>query len=261
MDNPTPIDRAFAAMMADEENAGARLAFYERLCDCELFMLLDGEPAGNVLNPRIFPLAEGDFTLIFDLPERLVEFADAMAPYGALSGRAIITMLAGKGVGLGLNLGVAPSSYLIPASAVDWLAQILRHRAQETKGIAREFASPSDFPPGLLSALRTKLALAAGHASCAYLVSASYADGASGHLLGFVDARPNAQPALTQAISEVLVFWGAQTSSLDVAFFGAGDPVCARLARVGLRFDLSEQRVAKRPSPPGMDPDKPPKLG
>ena len=44
----TPIDIAHADMKADESNDTARLRFYERLIDCELFMLLEAESDGII---------------------------------------------------------------------------------------------------------------------------------------------------------------------------------------------------------------------
>ena len=58
-----------------------------------------------------------------------------------------------------------------------------------------------------------------------------------------------------------MTFSGAD-QRLDVAFFGATDPVAERLARVGLCFDMPEPEA---PEPverkaPGSDPSKPPIL-
>lgn len=48
---------------------------------------------------------------------------------------------------------------------------------------------------------------------------------------------------------------------MDVLFLRSADPMTARLAKVGLRFDLPEPAVAASgPSAPGMDPTRPPKL-
>jgi len=60
----------------------------------------------------------------------------------------------------------------------------------------------------------------------------------------------------------VLRFSGLEAAALDVGFFRASDPVAARLARVGLRFDLPKPETpAQVPgSAPGRDPDKPPRL-
>jgi hypothetical protein len=93
-------------------------------------------------------------------------------------------------------------------------------------------------------------------------VAATYAGGRRGHLMAFVDALPGAEPSLARAVGDALTFSGIEAGSLDVGFFRASDPVAARLARVGLRFDLPEapkaEQVAGRA--PGMDPDAPPRL-
>ena len=89
-----------------------------------------------------------------------------------------------------------------------------------------------------------------------------YAGGGQGHLLAFVDPAPGAEPTLARALGEALTFSGIEAGALDVAFFGGEDPVVAKLARVGLRFDLPEpaNTPAPPPSPPGTDPERPPRL-
>jgi hypothetical protein len=48
---------------------------------------------------------------------------------------------------------------------------------------------------------------------------------------------------------------------LDVAHLEGGDPVSARVAKVGLRFDLPSPQMPQTPGAnPGMDPNRPPKL-
>ncbi len=124
-----------------------------------------------------------------------------------------------------------------------------------------ELRAPHAVPQQVLTGLDVKLALAAGLARSAYLAEVQYAGGGLGHLLAFVDAIPGAETALSQAVSEALVFSGIEAAEIDVAFFAASDPLCARLARVGLRFDLPEPTApASGPAAPGSDPDRPPKL-
>ncbi|MEQ9258349.1 MAG: SseB family protein, partial [Roseovarius sp.] len=96
----------------------------------------------------------------------------------------------------------------------------------------------------------------------AYLVSVTYENGADGHMLGVVDALPGAEPAIARAVSEALHFSGLEAAALDVGFFRAEEQAAARMARVGLRFDLPNAASAERPAPaaPGMDPAKPPRL-
>lgn len=260
MTDMTALDRAHAAM-ADGGDA-ARLRFFERLGDCELFLLLAEEPEGDSLSPDVFDVAEGRFVLAFDLETRLAEFAGRPAPYAALSGRVVAQMLAAEGLGLGLNLDVAPSSILIPAEAVAWLARTLDHAPDEVETRIETIHAPGGLPEALLAALDAKLATATGLAQAVYLVGVSFKDQGRGHLLGFVGARPGAERALAKAAGEALTFSGVEAGAMDVAFFAATDPMVAKLAARGLRFDLPQPVAAEpaAPSAPGRDPDRPPIL-
>ncbi len=255
----TPLDLAHAAMEAGDDTA--RLRFYDRLVDAELFMLLASESSGDLIEPQTVLVESESYVLIFDLIDRLAEFKRSISPFAAMSGRAIINLLARQGIGIGLNLGVAPSSFLLPPSAVKWLSETLASRPEETAERLQELRPPQSVPPALLSALDAKLALATGLARGVYLAGVDYDHGRHGHLMAFVDARPGTEAALAQAVSEALIFSGAESAPIDVAFFAGADPIVARLDRVGLRLDFSEQKQAeRRRSAPGMNPDQPPKL-
>jgi hypothetical protein len=256
----TPLDQAHAAMEAAPEDDGARLAFYDRLAASELVLLLEAEAEGDRIRPQVFPVEGDRFVLVFDREERLAEFAGGAAPYAALSGRRLAGMLAGQGIGIGVNLGVAPSAILIGAGSVDWLAATLAAQPEEVEERPAEILPPRGLPERLITALDARLAAAEGLARMAYLVGTVYAGGRRGHLLGFVDPVPGAEPALARAVGEALTFSGIEAGVLDVGFFRAADPVAARLARVGLRFDLPEAPVAEGPGAPGTDPAVPPRL-
>ena len=114
MTETTALDAAHAAMLAAPEDDSARLRFFERLADSELFLMLSEEARDENISPELFDVADGRFVLAFDLEERLAEFAGHPIPYVALSGRVLSGMLSGQGIGLGLNLESAPSSMLIP---------------------------------------------------------------------------------------------------------------------------------------------------
>lgn len=259
MTDTTPIDTAHAAMTAAPGDDAARLRFYERLADSELFLLLKADEQ----QPDIFETSSGPFVLAFDREDRLSGFVGQPAPYAALSGRAIAAMLDGQGVGLGLNLDVAPSAILIPADAIAWLCATLAERPAEVTANIAELRAPVGLPEILLTALDTKLATAAGLADQACLVAVTYRDGGQGHLLAFIGAPETARSALAGAVGEALTFSGLEAGVLDVGFFAPEDPVSARLAAVGLRFDLPQPPDPPdpgRPAAPGMDPDKPPIL-
>lgn len=259
MTEQTPLDQAHTAMETDGGDA-ARLRFYERLLDGELFMLLTDEAKGDQINPQIFPVDESRYVLVFDRAERLSEFAEEISPYVAVSGRTLVSMIVGQGIGAGVNLGVAPSSILIPPEAIDWLASTMENRPTTAQDRPVSVLVPADIPEKLLLSLNEKLAMFEGLARFAYLVLVVYETGRKGHLLAFVDAPEGAQTALSEAVGEALVFSGIEAGELDVAFFAQHDPLCAKFAKVGLRFDLPQAQVAQKPQAPGMDPDNPPRL-
>jgi hypothetical protein len=260
-DATTRLDAALAAMEAAPEDGQARLAFYEMLAASELFLLLEGEPEGDHVAPRLFEVEGARYVLVFDREERLSGFAGSV-PYVALSGRALAEMLSAEALGLALNPEVAPSSILLPAEAVAWLSGTLSNGPAEVETKAREFHAPHGLPERLLTALDARLAAAAGLADLAYLVGVTYENGAEGHMLGVVDPVPGAEQALARAVSEVLQFSGLEAAALDVGFFRAEDRAAARMARVGLRFDLPgpEPTTQTPGAAPGMDPEKPPRL-
>ncbi|MFT4701512.1 MAG: hypothetical protein ACI9ND_000061 [Yoonia sp.] len=256
----TDLDTAHAAMNAAPDDDAQRLRFYERLADTELFLLLAEEPVGDQVSPEIFDIADGRFTLVFDREERLAEFVGRTVPYAGIAGRSLVRMLTGQGVGLGLNLQVAPSEMLVPAEAVDWLATTLENSPEEAEARLTEVSAPGGLPEAVVTGLDRKLAIAAGLARFAYLAAAVYDDGSRGHVLAFVDAVPGAESALAKAAGEALTFSGIEAGTMDVLFVKATDQLAGHLAKVGLRFDLPELAAAHVPGAPGMDPAKPPRL-
>ncbi len=255
----TDLDRAHA-LMGDSDNL--RLRFYELLADTDLFILLDAEPDGDSVRPSLFTVDGASYTLVFDAEERLSAFTGRAAPYAGLPGRALVQMMAGQGIGLGLNLQTAPSEMLIPADAVDWLASTLDHAPEQAEARLTGVSRPTGLPDAVLEALDRKLSRCAGLADHALLVAADYADGAKGHVLAFVDAPETAQAALAHAAGEALTFSGIEAGVMDVMFVASADAVSQRLARVGLRFDLPDvsRPAAAVPMVPGSDPSAPPKL-
>lgn len=258
----TELDDAHSAMDASPEDDRLRLRFFERLADSEVFLLLTTEPSDDKAEPQLFDVEDGRYALVFDREERLAAFVGAQAPYLALSGRMLCRMLAGQGVGLGLNLEVAPSAMLIPQEAVDWLDQTLAKAPDEVAAVPVEVSRPSGLPEDLLSGIDRKLASGAGLADWAGLVRVTYNDNRRGHLLAIAGAKPEAEAPLASAIGEALTFSGVDAGELDVVFVAAGSDLAQRVARVGLCFDMTapEPEKARTPAAPGMDPDRPPRL-
>jgi hypothetical protein len=256
----TLLDAAHAAVSADPENEALRLRFFERLADGEMVILLEREAVGDSLEPKVFALEDGPVVLVFDREERLASFTGGIAPYAALPGRVIAGLLKGQGIGMGVNLGVAPSSMLLPPEAMDWLAETLDGGPEEVEGLPQEFIPPR-VPEAVIAALDAKLARAGGLATAALLSGVVYDGGRKGHLLALLDAAEGAEDALARAMNEALVFSGIEAGELDVVFLRAGDAAAKAMARVALRFDLPAPEVQDlAPAAPGMDPSRPPKL-
>lgn len=255
----TPLDRAQLAMDAAPDDTDARLAWFDRLSATEMFLLLEREAEGERITPRVFAVDGGDMVVAFDREERLAAFAGAVAPYAALSGRVMAAMLTEAGLGLAVNLGTAAETVL-EAEAIAWLALTLSQAPDLVEERPDEVLAPDGLPERLLTALDARLASAQGRAVLAYLVATRFAGGRRGHLLAFVDPAPGVEGALAQLVGEALAFSGLEAASLDVGFFRAADPICARLARVGLRFDLPDVVEPPQRAAPGSDPDKPPRL-
>jgi hypothetical protein len=247
-------------MEAAPDDEALRMRFFDALAGAELFLLLEAEAEGEAITPRTFPVDGTPYVLAFDTEERLAAFAGAIAPYAALSGRALTPMLADEGLGLALNPGVAPSATFLPPEAMRWLADTLSERPAELEARLLSVAPPSRLPEALLTALDAKLATAAGLARHAWLVAVTYGEGRDSHLLAFVDAVPGAETGLARAMSEALTFSGVEAGEMDVTFFRASDPVMERIAKVGLRFDIPAPDRAGAPAAPGMDPARPPRL-
>ena len=171
MTEETPLDTAHAAMMADEANDTARLRFYERMADVELFLLLETEPDADQVSPVLF---EDAYVLVFDRIERLASYVGHAAPYVALSGRAIAGMLEGQPLGMAVNMNVAPSAILLPETAVGWLRDTLAHAPGEVEARIDRVLPPKGLPETLIAAIDAKLATATGMAAGAWLVGVEY---------------------------------------------------------------------------------------
>lgn len=255
----TPLDLAYMAM---QNNEAAAPAFYERFLEAELFLLLEGEVAGDEARPMVMETSDGALVLVFDLEERMAAFSDTPSDYVALSGRRIARMLAGQGVGIGLNLGEAVSAMVLPVEAVAWLAEASMGDDETVEAKPLEIGKPVGVPEALIVALDGKLANMGGVVGAAHLVSVRFEGGEQGHMLVLVNVPEAAKTGVSEALSEALRFSGIEAGQLDLAFLAVDDPHLERFVRVGLGFEIPELLMPKTPAPkaPGMDPSKPPIL-
>ena len=210
----------------------------------------------------VMETSDGSLTMVFDLEDRMAEFSDQPSDYVALSGRRIAKLLAGQGLGIGLNLGEAPSAMILPPEAVKWLAEAAIGDDEEIEAKPLEISKPVGIPEALITALDSKLANMAGVVGAAHLVAVKYENEEQGHMLALVNVPAPAKTGVSEALSEALRFSGVEAGRLDLAFLAIDDPHLENFARVGLGFEIPELVLPKSnaPSAPGMDPDKPPIL-
>lgn len=258
----TPLDQAHAAMEGGDD--AAALQFYHTLADTLLFVLLEQEAAGAKVEPRVFDLPDGPVLLAFDTEERLADFGQEVLDYAALPGRVVAQQLAGQGIALGLNFGSgAPSETLLPPEAMEWLAEMLSGAPGEVAARAERFGGVQGVPQVLVDGLATTLAAAGGMATGAVLAEVRYAGGARGHVLAILDAHPDAEEPLARAVRETLVFSGVEAGAIDVTFLASDDAAVALMRKVGRAFEVPVLPDSAAPAPtmpPGMDPDRPPRL-
>lgn len=261
----TDLDRAVAAMLAAPDNEALRLRFHARLADAELVLMLEREVQEGAVAPRLLDLEDGPVALAFEGEDRLAQALGAETAYVALPGRVIVAGLAGQGVALGLNLGAAAPSTLLPPAAVDWLAGQLALAPDRTADRPEAFAPP-DLAAPVLAALGERLAPAGASAAGALVARVRYAGGRWSHLVAFPAAAPGSEPALARAVAEAARFSLPQETSLDAAFLGRDDPRLPALAAVAVVLDLTlpppppDPEPAPAPIGPGMDPARPPRL-
>lgn len=255
----TPLDVAYLEM---QENEAQAPAFSARFLEAELFLLLEGEVAGDEAQPLVMDTSDGALVLVFDLEERMAAFSDTPSDYLALSGRRIARMLAGQGVGIGLNLGDAPSAMVLPVEAIEWLAEAAIGEDETVEAKPREISKPVGVPEALIVALDSKLANMGGVVGAAHLVSVRYEGGDAGHMLALVNVPEAAKAGVSEALSEALRFSGIEAGQLDLAFLAADDAHLESFERAGLGFEIPELVLPKTSKllAPGMDPDKPPIL-
>ena len=227
--------------------------FFTALLSSQIYLLAQGDP--DRAQPQIFDTSDGSLVLGFDLPERLGAFGGGGVAYMVLSGRQLVGILSTQSLGLGLNFEQSDYAITIPADAISWLCRQPLSPLQHSTGIKQLYA-PDTATPVLLQALDRQLSLMTGLAEMAYLCRTQGDE----LLLAIIEPKHGAQEAIKTAIGEAIALLGVKTAPLDIMFLSAHDPICARLVRVGLRFDLPQPAKIPIPQAPGMDPKKPPKL-
>ncbi len=248
------LDAAHAAMMADPEDEAARRDYYGLIAASELYLLLEAEPQADHAAPLVLETEDGKLALAFDSDVRLGGFVEAPMPHLVLSGRAIVGMLAGQGIGVAINPG-AETDYVLTGDVLDWMREAASESPDLAGAMPDRLFAPKSASQAFLKALDQRLAMLAGVVRTAWLGE----DTEGGLVLVLTGVTPERQGAVAALMAEARNF-AAPEHGLGVVFAEGGAALETRLANVALRFDLPQPPEPPAHKAPGTDPERPPRL-
>lgn len=237
------------------------MAYYHALLDQVLCVLLQGDPEAGDPALQVFDTSQGQFSVAFDSELRLAEFAGDSAFFVEMSGRALVQSLRDMGLGLGVNLDVAPSSALLPADVIAWLADQADAAPDESHARPVDFAALPT--PRWCDALIARLQ-PLDVTKALWIATGLYEDGAARSCLIYPALPSQITPSVAKLSYDVARFAAQEgdADDLEVIFLPHGDPLWLRLVQVGLKIDVPKPTPQEivQPLGPGLDPTKPPIL-
>ncbi len=240
----TPLARAARLFLMRSGDDAARLRLYEVFSGAELVLPLaaEAEAGDEDVTPESIKVSGVPHVVAHD---SIAAFAGGEPrPTATLSGLALSQMLDGQGVGVALRMEGMAEPLLIAPEALDWLARNLAEGPARVEARPLALHPPKGLPTSLLTTLDRRLAQGEGMARAAWLAAVDWSDGSRGHLLAFVGARPGTEETLAAGINAAVALSGAEGVRMDVTFLPEEDPVIARIAKVGLRFDMEDPEAA-----------------
>ncbi|WP_333833318.1 SseB family protein [Rubrimonas sp.] len=265
----TPLDRAWAEAEAEGAPESARARFFALLLETRLLVPVTPTPDDAPLAPLTFELEEGAVALAFDDDARMAAFFDAPVEYVALPGAGLMAALAEAGLGLGLNLGEAPSAALFRAPDVAFVAaEAGGALAASTLSGALRVGPPLGASEAMLAALAERVAALPGLVAEAWLVRLAPGVGA-GEGAGALTLLLTLPPSARRAGEGIAALLGraAQPFAPDGESVAVGllDPdhglsAPARAQGVGLHPAPLPTPPSALPSAPAPRPTGPPRL-
>ncbi|SIS62737.1 SseB family protein [Paracoccus saliphilus] len=243
----TALDDLAATAFHNADSA-QRARMLSRLADTELSVALTGEPEGDRIELRIFPLEGGPVALACDGEDRLAGFFGAPVAYAAMPGRVLAGLLRQEGAGLLVNPG-HPSEMLLDADMLDWLTGVLSAAPEAAEARLRLTAPAPATVEALAEPLAARLVDMRGLIGGAALAGVQGKGGPSAHLLLIAGSEAGQQPAIAKALAEALSFLPPQPGGVDISFSDAAPPPGA------LRFELAmpeAPRSERRKAPPRL---------
>jgi hypothetical protein len=256
----TPLDRAHAAAQADGADNAAMARFYALLVETPVMVPVHPVGEDAPISPQVFQLSTGPVALAFDEDERMTAFFDGPVEYVALTGRSLIAALAEQGIGLGLNLGDAPSAALLEAETIRWIAAEMGGEVDAMDlGGALTVSPPGSAPRSLLAALGERIAQMPGLVQEAWLVTLTpeAAEGRLALLLLPGTAARRAMPGVVTALSRAAAVHGSEAGNVSVGVLDETHQLLAPARRTGLALHPPPNRTTRGAT---ASKDAPPRL-
>jgi hypothetical protein len=257
---PTPLDRAHAAAAQPGAGDAAMARFYALLVETPLMVPVHPVAEDAPVSPQVFEVSTGPVALAFDADERMTAFIGGAVEYVSLTGRALVAALAERGLGLGLNLGEAPSAMLLEADTVRWIAAEMGGEvAAMDLGGAMTLNPPAGAPRALMAALAERVAQMPGLVQEAWLVSLAPEGGASRLVLLILpgSAARRAVPGVVTALGRAAAVHGAEAGEVAVGVLDDAHPLLAPARRTGLALHPPPAQAGPSATPRR---DAPPRL-
>ena len=248
----TPLDLAFERARNDPEETAA---FYDALFAATVFLPIDrafdddgnesGE-AASAIEPIFYEVENEATLLIFDTEERLALWTDEPVDYVGLTGRQLFEMFDG-GQQVALNIGVAPSSVVIPAEMVTWLHERAAEEGESEEiaaGTALEVMPPPDLDTEIVARIAARIAGLRREVDEAVFfslgVDAGQDEAERRVVLGIAASQQGLRDA--EAVAEALAetargaFDGSRP--VEVALLSASSPLMEKARKVGLNLPV-----------------------
>jgi len=248
----TPLDLAFERARNDpEETAG----FYDALFAATVFLPIDrafddegneSEAAASAIEPIFYEVEDAATVLIFDTEERLATWTDEPIDYVGLTGRQLFEMFDGEQQ-VALNIGVAPSSVVIPVEMVKWLHERAAEGGQSDEvqaGAALEVTAPPELDTEIIARIAARIAGLRREIDEAVFFSlgidAGQADAERRVVLGVATSQEGLRDAeaVAEALAETARGAFDGTRPVEVALLSANSPLMEKARKVGLNLPV-----------------------
>ena len=247
-DARTALDDAFEAAQADPDKTGA---FFDALFAATLYIPIfdDVEQSGerepgerSEITPLVFVMDERETVAVFDTEERLARFLDEPMNYIGVPGAAVFEMFNGD-FQVALNLGVAPSSVVIPSENVAWLHEQATQGPQEVDlgDESLVIARPTGVTQTALAAITSALAGFRAEIDEATLFRIEREDGTEGRIvLGLAPTEAGKQRAemVAHEIARAARTLANGVDSIEIAMLDADSPMMLQAKKIGLPLPI-----------------------